>query len=165
MDGRDSDPAGLEGGDPTALGVDPAATGLKNCFQVSALQEIMSADILFLQKPLAPFGLLSVDTASPKAGTRLVLVLALWVAGPGEILGMDDRAGRREIGACSVILFPVLFDIDGYLKRYAGGLVVIRPRSLHIGPLAQAMIWVSASLFVGSREWNDERMITCPRGK
>ena len=84
---------------------------------------------------------------------------------PGEILGMDDRAGRREIGACSVILFPVLFDIDGYLKRYAGGLVVIRPRSLHIGPLAQAMIWVSASLFVGSREWNDERMITCPRGK
>jgi hypothetical protein len=36
---------------------------------------------------------------------------------------MDDRAGRREIGAWSGILFPLLFDIDGYLKRYAGGLV------------------------------------------
>ncbi|WP_265508799.1 hypothetical protein, partial [Paracoccus rhizosphaerae] len=100
-------------------------------------------------------------TASPKAGTlEGPGRRSGWLCISGENFGMDDRAGRREIGACSVILFPVLFDIDGYLKRYAGGLVVIRLRSLHIGPLASAMIWVSASLFVGSREWNDERMIT-----
>ncbi len=64
-----------------------------------------------------------------------------------------------------MILFLLLFDIDGYLKRYAGGLVVIRLRNLHIGLVAKAMIQVSASLFVGSREWNDERMITCPSDK
>lgn len=38
--------------------------------------------------------------------------------------------------------------------------LVIRSRDLHIGLVAKAMIRVSASLFVGSREWNDERMIT-----
>lgn len=59
-----------------------------------------------------------------------------------------------------MILVLLLFDIDGYLKRYAGGSVVIRSRDLHIGLVAKAMIQVSASPFVGSREWNDERMIT-----
>ena len=69
----------------------------------------------------------------------------------GEILGMNDRTGRR-VDAASAILVPVLFDIDGYLKGYAGGLVVFRLMSLHIGLVAKAMIQVSASLFVGSRE-------------
>ena len=54
-----------------------------------------------------------------------------WVS--GEILGMTDRTWRRESGAGSVILFLLLFDIDGYLKGYVGGLVVIRLGSLHIG--------------------------------
>ena len=51
-----------------------------------------------------------------------------------------------------VILVLLLFDIDGYLKRYAGGSVVIRSRDLHIGLVAKAMIQVSASLFVGLRK-------------
>ena len=51
-----------------------------------------------------------------------------------------------------VVLFPVLFDIARYLKGYAGGLVVFRSRSLHIGLVGKPMIQVSASLFVGSRE-------------
>ena len=46
---------------------------------------------------------------------------------------MTDRAGRRENGASSGILFPLLFDIARYLKGYAGGLVVFRLSSLHIG--------------------------------
>ncbi len=46
---------------------------------------------------------------------------------------MTDRAGRRENGASSGILFPLLFDIARYLKGYAGGLVVFRLKSLHIG--------------------------------
>lgn len=76
---------------------------------------------------------------------------AFWFVDLEEILGMDDRTWRRESGACSVILVPLLFDIDGYLKGYAGGLVVFRLMSLHIGLVAKAMIQVSASLFGGSR--------------
>ncbi|WP_230312505.1 hypothetical protein, partial [Paracoccus lichenicola] len=45
------------------------------------------------------------------------------------ILGIDDRTVRRESGAGSVILVPLLFDITGYLKGYVGGLVVGRLRS------------------------------------
>ena len=39
---------------------------------------------------------------------------------------MNDRTGRRKKDAASAILFPLLFDIDRYLKRYVGGLAVIR---------------------------------------
>ena len=46
---------------------------------------------------------------------------------------MTDREGRREFGAFTEILFPVLFDIVIYLKGYAGGLVVFDVGSLHIG--------------------------------
>ena len=46
---------------------------------------------------------------------------------------MTDRTGRRESDAGSAILFLLLFDIDGYLKGYVGGLVVVRLGSLHIG--------------------------------
>ncbi|WP_221830821.1 hypothetical protein, partial [Paracoccus yeei] len=43
--------------------------------------------------------------------------------------------GRRHEGngAVWVVLFPLLFDIARYLKGYAGGLVVFRLMSLHIG--------------------------------
>ena len=43
----------------------------------------------------------------------------------------------------------VLFDIDVYLKRYVGGLVVSAIGCLHIGSLASAMMRVTASLFCG----------------
>ncbi|MFV0303838.1 MAG: hypothetical protein ACK5IP_23710 [Paracoccus sp. (in: a-proteobacteria)] len=64
---------------------------------------------------------------------------------------MTDRTGRQRKDAASAILFPLLFDIDGYLKGYVGGLVVViddwtfayRP------PSFRAMMVVSASLFVG----------------
>ena len=69
-----------------------------------------------------------------------------------EILVRIVWSGRRLIGASLVILFLCFLTLIVYLKRYVGGLVVIRPRSLHIGSLAQAMMRVSASLFVGSRK-------------
>ena len=47
---------------------------------------------------------------------------------------MTDRTGRRESGAGSVILFPLLFDIDGYLKGYVGGLVVCSTGKLAYRP-------------------------------
>ena len=63
---------------------------------------------------------------------------------------MDDRSGRRESGACFVILFLLLFDIDGYLKGYVGGLVVCSTGKLAYRPgRREPMIRVSASLFVG----------------
>ncbi len=46
---------------------------------------------------------------------------------------MNDRMGVADSGASSVILFPLLFDIIGYLKGYAGGLVVQSTDDLHIG--------------------------------
>ena len=65
---------------------------------------------------------------------------------------MMALAAPDEVGAAWVVLFPLLFDIARYLKGYAGGLIVIRSRSLHIGSLGKPMMRVSASLFVGSRK-------------
>ena len=49
---------------------------------------------------------------------------------------------------CSFFVWT-LFDIDGNLKRYVGGLVVSTIGCLHIGSLASAMMRVTASLFCG----------------
>ena len=63
---------------------------------------------------------------------------------------------RQVILATAVSFVPLLFDIVGYLKGYAGGLVVFRLMSLHIGLVAKAMIQVSASLFGVLRFfWNE----------
>ena len=59
-----------------------------------------------------------------------------------------------------LVLSPTLFDIDNLLKRYVGGLVVSMIEQAHIGSLAYAMMRVSASLFGGSRKWNDRQLIT-----
>ncbi|WP_207303076.1 hypothetical protein, partial [Paracoccus sediminis] len=64
-------------------------------------------------------------------------------------LGMTDRTGRRESGAGSVILLLLLFDIDGYLKGYVGGLVVCSiERLAYRLSRGDPMMRVSASLFV-----------------
>jgi hypothetical protein len=64
-----------------------------------------------------------------------------------EILGMNDRTGRQR-DATSEILFPLLFDIDGYLKGYVGGLVVFSTGKLAYRlSRGDPMMRVSASLF------------------
>ena len=82
---------------------------------------------------------LTLDTASPNDGT-----VGRDGAGRRErglVLGKSGSRwlGRRHEGngAVLVVLFPLLFDIARYLKGYAGGLVVIRLRSLHIGSLGE----------------------------
>ena len=52
-----------------------------------------------------------------------------------------------------------LFDIDRYLKRYAGGLVDDRCGPEHIGSLAYAMMRVSASLFGGFGNTGDDKQM------
>jgi hypothetical protein len=65
--------------------------------------------------------------------------MTIWMRGCGK---------RQGIGG-SVIFVSLLFEIVG-MKGYVGGLGVSAFDCLHIGPVASAMIWVSASLFVGS---------------
>ena len=57
---------------------------------------------------------------------------------------------RQVILAAAVSFVPLLFDIAGYLKGYAGGLVVYTIERLAYRPgRGNPMIQVSASLFVG----------------
>ena len=86
---------------------------------------------------------------SCERGLRLSFGLRKYRFTEGGNAGGDGETGRmvrsfgtiREWGgwviakglAVRLILFLLLFDIDGYLKGYAGGLVVFRSRSLHIG--------------------------------
>jgi hypothetical protein len=60
-----------------------------------------------------------------------------------EVAGCAKRlAALRFLCPCSLTLL--------FMKGYVGGLGVSAFDCLHIGPVASAMIWVSASLFVGS---------------